>query len=61
MLVFSRKIGERVVINDNVVVTVLSVKGRGTRLGIVAPPAVRVDRAEVANSRRSATAKTAKR
>ena len=34
MLVLSRKLNESVVINDNVVVTVLGVKGDRVRLGI---------------------------
>ena len=37
MLVLSRKVGERVVIGDNIVVTVLEVKGRQVRLGFEAP------------------------
>ena len=44
MLVLSRKIGERIVIGDNVVLTVLAVKGRQVRLGIEAPAAVPIRR-----------------
>lgn len=48
MLVLSRRTGESVVIGDDVVVTVLDVKGDGgVRLGIDAPRTVRVHRAEV--------------
>ena len=48
MLVLSRRTGESVVIGDDVVVTVLEVKGDGgVRLGIDAPRTVRVHRAEV--------------
>jgi len=48
MLVLSRRTGESVVIGDDVVVTVLEVKGDGgVRLGIDAPRSVRVHRAEV--------------
>ena len=37
MLVLSRKLNESIVINDNVVVTVLGVKGDTVRLGIKPP------------------------
>lgn len=48
MLVLSRRTGESVVIGDDVVVTVLEVKGDGgVRLGIDAPRSTRVHRAEV--------------
>ena len=47
MLVLSRKLNESIVINDNVVVTVLSVKGDSVRLGINAPVEIPVHRQEV--------------
>jgi len=47
MLVLSRKLNESIVINDNVVVTVLSVKGDNVRLGINAPVEIPVHRQEV--------------
>ena len=47
MLVLSRRIGEEIVINDNIRVTVVAVKGDRVRLGIVAPRDVTVDRSEV--------------
>jgi carbon storage regulator len=47
MLVLSRCVGETVVIDDNIEVTVVAVKGDRVRLGIVAPPEVTVDRSEV--------------
>jgi len=47
MLVLSRKIGESVIINENVRVTVVSVQGNKVRLAIEAPRDVQVDRAEV--------------
>ena len=37
MLVLSRKLNESIVINDDIVVTVLSVQGDRVRLGIDAP------------------------
>ncbi len=47
MLVLSRKQNESIVINDNVVVTVLGVKGETVRLGIAAPGEIPVHRQEV--------------
>jgi carbon storage regulator len=47
MLVLSRKIGEQVIINDNIVVTITEIKGNRVRLGIAAPADVRIDRAEI--------------
>jgi len=47
MLVLSRRIGEEIIINDNIRVTVVAVKGDRVRLGIVAPRNVTVDRSEV--------------
>jgi carbon storage regulator len=56
MLVLSRKRGERIVLADTVVVTVLEVKRGTVRLGIEAPPRVRIVREEIRNRppRRSA-------
>jgi|SoiMethySBSTD1v2_1073268.scaffolds.fasta_scaffold124702_2 carbon storage regulator len=51
MLVLSRRIGEEIVINDNIRVTVVAVKGDRVRLGIVAPRDVAVDRSEVRERR----------
>jgi carbon storage regulator len=48
MLVLSRKIGEKVVVGTQVVITVLSVKGARVRLGITAPSHVTVWREELA-------------
>jgi len=47
MLVLTRKIGETLVIDGNVIVTVLGVKGRQIRIGITAPPEVQVHREEI--------------
>lgn len=48
MLVLSRKCGEQIVINENITVTVLEIRGGKVRLGIEAPPEVSVHRREVA-------------
>lgn len=47
MLVLSRKRNESVVINDNIVVTVIDVRGDKVRIGIEAPRDVSVHRQEV--------------
>jgi carbon storage regulator len=47
MLVLSRKKNESIIINDNIVVTVVEIRGDKVRLGIVAPKSVTVHRQEV--------------
>ncbi len=47
MLVLSRKKNESIVINDNIVITVVEVRGDKVRLGIVAPKDVTVHHEEV--------------
>jgi carbon storage regulator len=47
MLVLTRRVGETVVIDDIIAVTVVAVQGNKIRLGITAPDHIRVDREEV--------------
>jgi carbon storage regulator len=47
MLILTRRIGESVIIGDDVVTTVLGVKGNQVRLGINAPKHVSVHREEI--------------
>lgn len=47
MLVLSRKAGERIVIGEEVTVTVLAVRGQQIRLGIEAPADVPIRREEL--------------
>jgi carbon storage regulator len=47
MLVLSRKKNESIIINDNIVVMVIEVRGDKVRLGIEAPREVTVHRREV--------------
>ncbi|MCI0493110.1 MAG: carbon storage regulator [Planctomycetes bacterium] len=48
MLVLSRKIGERILIGDNISVTVVKIGHGGVRIGIEAPPELAVVREELA-------------
>ncbi len=47
MLVLSRKLNEKIVIDNTVTVTVVEIRGDKVRLGIVAPKEVAVHRQEV--------------
>ena len=47
MLILTRRVGETVVIGDEVTVTVLGVKGNQVRLGVNAPREVAVHREEI--------------
>jgi carbon storage regulator len=48
MLVLTRKAGERIVIGENIVVTIVESRGDRVRIGIEAPQHVPVHREEVA-------------
>jgi carbon storage regulator len=47
MLILTRRPGERVVIGDEILVTVMAVSGRTVRLGIAAPAGVPIYREEI--------------
>jgi carbon storage regulator len=47
MLILTRRVGETVVIGNDVTVTVLGVKGNQVRLGVNAPREVAVHREEI--------------
>jgi len=47
VLVLTRKPGERILIGDDIVVTILDVRGDGIRVGIDAPRGVRIQREEI--------------
>jgi carbon storage regulator len=47
MLVLSRKVNEAILIRDDIIVTVVDVRGDKVRLGIQAPKEVTVHRKEV--------------
>jgi carbon storage regulator len=46
MLILTRSLGERIVIDDNVVLTVVRIRGQRAHLGLEAPPEVAIRRAE---------------
>ncbi len=56
MLVLTRKVGETLVIGDDVTITVTFVENGKVSLGINAPPTIRVDRSEVHERREKAAA-----
>lgn len=66
MLVLTRKVGEQVVIGDEITVTVLDVRKDGIKIGIDAPRHIKVQRQELVlavadenvESAKSATAET---
>ncbi len=53
MLVLSRKLGEKIVIGDNILVTVVKIDRNQIRIGIEAPHDVPVYREEIAPQRAS--------
>lgn len=55
MLVLSRKVNESIVISDDIVVTVVDIRGDKVRLGIEAPVEMSVHRREVFDALRRAS------
>jgi len=47
MLILTRRVGEKLIIGDDIIVTILSLKGNQIRVGIDAPREVKVHRQEV--------------
>jgi carbon storage regulator len=47
MLVLTRRIGEKIIINDDIVLTVVRIQGDKVRVGIEAPRSIPVHREEV--------------
>jgi carbon storage regulator len=47
MLVLTRRLGEEIVIDGNISVSIMAIQGNKVRVGIAAPDSVTVDRREV--------------
>ncbi|WP_022883859.1 carbon storage regulator CsrA [Glaciibacter superstes] len=47
MLVLTRKPGEKILLGDDIVITVLDARGDSIRIGVEAPRGVRIQREEV--------------
>jgi len=56
MLVLSRKLGEKIVINENIVVTVVDIERGKVRLGIDAPREIPIYRQELLDQTAHSTA-----
>ena len=55
MLVLTRMKGERINIGNDIMITLIEIRGDKARIGIDAPPEIRVDREEVALRRARTT------
>lgn len=49
MLILTRRVGEKLIIGDDVAVTVLATQGKQVRIGVNAPKSVSVHREEIYN------------
>jgi carbon storage regulator len=58
MLVLSRRIGETIVVNGDIYLTVVGITGGNVRLGVSAPSSVIVDREEVVQRKKNAALRT---
>ena len=47
MLVLSRRVGEKIIIGDDIEVMVLGIQGNQCRIGVSAPKDVEIDREEI--------------
>jgi len=50
MLALTRKVGERIVIGDNVVITIVNIQGENIRVAIDAPKDIKIYRGELYDS-----------
>jgi carbon storage regulator len=51
MLVLTRKAGERIIVDESIAITVVSIRGNRVRVGIDAPMGVSIFREELTESR----------
>ena len=47
MLILSRRVGESIIIGDNIEITIVDIKGNQIKVGIKAPSEIRVHRYEI--------------
>ncbi|MBW1707847.1 MAG: carbon storage regulator CsrA [Deltaproteobacteria bacterium] len=47
MLILTRKLGERITIGDDIVITLLEIKGAQVKMGIEAPRSISIHRQEI--------------
>ena len=59
MLVLTRKVGDRILIGDDIVLTVVEVRGDSVRVGIEAPRGVKIQRHEIVDAVAEANAAAA--
>ncbi len=60
MLALSRKINQSIILNDNIEVTILEIKGDQIKIGIDAPKSVPIYRKEIYTQIRDANTEAAK-
>ena len=58
MLILTRRVGEEIVIDGHIHLTIVAVQGDRVRVGITAPPSVVVDREEIHQRRAELAALT---
>jgi len=51
MLVLSRKVGDKLVIDGNITVEVIKIQGNRVILGVVAPPSIKILRGELTQTK----------
>ena len=54
MLILSRKSGQKLIINDNIIVTILDAGNGNVKIGIEAPPEAKIYREEIYQAVKSA-------
>ena len=59
MLMLTRRIGERIMIGEEITVAILGIKGRQIRIGIAAPATIAVHREEIFERNRAKELATA--
>lgn len=60
MLVLTRKLGQKIIINENIEVIILETKGESVKIGIKAPKSVTIYREEIFEEIKKANAQSTK-